>query len=215
MAKPKIENYAKVLVVEGYGDLTFYAEALQRVRSGLEKEVFIHACDGRANIKAHLETLLNPGLLAAKSHIAVIVDADHDGHAAETAFARLLGGLTGRPARAGSWTDGSPRVGLWVAPGDGEPGEIETLVWNSWSRDPANERARACIEAFTGCMERAGFNAQSRHKGLLGALLAIRNDEDPRLGPGARAHVFDFERPEFSSLMDFLRGLDSPKGRNL
>ena len=53
-------------------------------------------------------------------------------------------------------------------------------------------------------MHAAGHSAESRDKGFLAALLAIRNDNDPRLGPGARANVFDFTRPEFASLKQFL-----------
>jgi len=56
-------------------------------------------------------------------------------------------------------------------------------------------------------MSQAGFRAHSPEKGVVGALLAIRNDDDPRLGPGARARVFDFARPEFASLRQFLSGL--------
>jgi hypothetical protein len=55
-------------------------------------------------------------------------------------------------------------------------------------------------------MEKAGFAARSPDKGLIGALLAIGNDDDPRLGPGARAKVFDLNRVEYSELKLFLGG---------
>jgi hypothetical protein len=43
-------------------------------------------------------------------------------------------------------------------------------------------------------------------KGLIGALLAVKSDEDPRLGPGARENVFDLARPELTKLREFLSG---------
>ena len=49
-----------------------------------------------------------------------------------------------------------------------------------------------------------GYHAQSPDKGLLSTLLAIRYDEDPRLGPGARRKVFDLQRHEFAKLREFL-----------
>ena len=60
------------------------------------------------------------------------------------------------------------------------------------------------LETFRACMAEAGFQAQSPAKGLVGSLLAIRNDEDPRLGPGARRGVFDLGQPGFDALRVFL-----------
>ena len=99
---------------------------------------------------------------------------------------------------------GQPNIGLFVTPDGNSNGEIETLVWRAWSNDPANEQPRQCIVDFVDCMTKASLKAKSPDKGLLNALLAIRNDEDPRLGPGARAKVFDFDRPEYAQLKEFL-----------
>ena len=57
-------------------------------------------------------------------------------------------------------------------------------------------------------MNNAGATAQSLAKGLIGTLLAVKNDEDPRLGPGARQNVFNLGRPEFQKLRVFLSGFD-------
>jgi len=59
-------------------------------------------------------------------------------------------------------------------------------------------------------MDGHGRNAHSPDKGRIGALLSVLSDEDPRLGPGARDRVFDFTRPEFQPLLDFLRPLVTP-----
>jgi hypothetical protein len=93
---------------------------------------------------------------------------------------------------------------LFVVPGGAAPGEIETLVWRSWGSDPANRAQKTCIENYVACMANQGARAHSSDKGLIGALLAIRSDDDPRLGPGARTNVFDLTRPELQDLRDFL-----------
>jgi hypothetical protein len=131
------------------------------------------------------------------------------GYSSETSaqLAKLLDQITGQPVAAGKWTGGKPRAGLFLTPDGSSIGEIETLVWRAWSRDPANKQTKSCIDEFVSCMSSAGFTAHSPDKGVLNALLAIRNDDDPRLGPGARAKLFDFARPEFAQLKQFLSGL--------
>ena len=101
---------------------------------------------------------------------------------------------------------GTPKIGLFIVPGGNQPGEIETLVWNSWASDAANTQQRQCIMDYVACMQSAGKAAHSADKGRIGALLAIRSDEDPRLGPGARDNIFDLTRPELSLLRAFLGG---------
>lgn len=200
--KPVIEEFDRVLLVEGYSDLRFYAEVLEHV--GKQDQVFIKEFRGREHLLTNLEAFVTPRLLSQKTALAVIVDADEDAGRIERRLAEALARLTGQEISVGGWTNGQPRIGLLVVPGGGAPGEIESLVWQAWAEDPGNRDQRACIEDFVNCMAGAGAKARSPHKGLISALLAIRNDEDPRLGPGAQANVFDFDRPEYAELSRFL-----------
>ena len=202
---PKLERSDWVLIVEGYSDLLFYAEFLEAL--GRQAGVFIKHFNGKSDLATKLETFLTPQLLATKQAFGVIVDADTSPQAASAEVAKLLSQLTGQTVAAGQWTVGKPRVDLFVTPDGSANGEIETLVWHAWSGDPVNEEPRRCVDQFVACMSKAGFTARSPDKGVVSALLAIRNDDDPRLGPGARAKVFDLERPEFSQLKQFLSGL--------
>lgn len=200
--RPKIENFEQVLMVEGYSDLRFYAELLEHV--GRHGQVFVKEFGGKSELISKLEAFLSKDFLASKTAIAVIVDADADAEQTARALASILERTTGQRVASGTWGAGKPRVGLFVAPGQGHPGEIETLVWRSWAEEPTNAAQRTCIEQFTACMKNAGAVARSPDKGLVSALLAIRNDDDPRLGPGAQARVFDFNRPEYAALKQFL-----------
>lgn len=198
----KIEDYSRVLVVEGYGDLLFYAEVLQAV--GRHTQVFIKELGGKADLRRKLETFVTPAILAAKETLAFVFDADERPDATRSELEALISRLTGQQVIDGSWTEGRPRIGLLVVPGGTVPGEIETLVWQSWGNEPANGAQKSCIEHYVACMANQGARAHSPDKGLIGALLAIRSDEDPRLGPGARTNVFDLTRPELKALRDFL-----------
>lgn len=200
---PKLQDCTNVLIVEGYSDLRFYAEMLESL--GKHGAVFIKQFNGKSDLMLKLEEFITPQLLAEKTKIAVIVDGDNNPSGTFTGLQSKLAQLTGKTvAAAGSWTGGQPDIGIFVTPDGAKNGEIETLVWDAWSGDPANLPAKKCVEQYRDCMAAAGFVAQSPEKGLVSTLLAIRNDEDPRLGPGAQQRVFDFARPEFGNLLSFL-----------
>ncbi len=200
----KMEEFNRVLVVEGYSDLLFYAEVLENVEK--HSEVFIKELGGKASMTTKLETLITPSLLGAKTEIGFIIDADNHPGRTCSSLERQLSALTGQTVVDGKWTNGNPKIGLFVVPGGNAAGEIETLVWNSWANDPANEAKRKCIEDYVKCMRGAKSEAHSPDKGLIGALLSIVSDEDPRLGPGARNGAFDLNRPELTPLKEFLSG---------
>ena len=141
---------------------------------------------------------------SAPWHPGFIFDADNAPAHARSALQTKLSQLTGQPVVDGQWTVGSPKIGLFVVPGGDQPGEIETLVWHSWANDPRNSQPKQCIESYIACLMETGRKAHSPDKALVGALLAVCSDEDPRLGPGTRDNVFDLARPELEPLRHFL-----------
>jgi len=204
--KRNIDDYDRVLVVEGYGDLLFYIEVLEEL--GMHEKVFIQELGGNARRNSKLETLVSPGLLGSKSAIAFIFDADNAPASTRISLQDLLSRITGQQVVDGQWSGGQPNIGLFIVPGGNQTGEIETLVWNSWASDGANAAQKQCVEAYIGCMQTAGATAHSPAKALIGALLAVKYDEDPRLGPGARHNAFNLGRPELQNLRVFLSGFD-------
>jgi hypothetical protein len=204
--KPNIADYKQVLLVEGYGDLFFYKVVLEKL--GKNGNVFIQPLGGKDIRKANLETFVNPGLLNSKTAIGFIFDADDDPETTRKSLQRQLSEITRKPVVDGQWSGGKPNIGLLIVPGGDQTGEIETLVWSSWASDVANAAQKRCVEGYISCMQNAGAAAHSPAKGLIGTLLAVKNDEDPRLGPGARGNVFDLERPELQKLRNFLSGFE-------
>jgi len=209
MKKPELKTSLKILIVEGYSDLTFYAEFLESV--GKHTGVYIKDMGGRERLMAELETFITPALVAAKSHIAVVLDADDD--AGGTFAPRLktkLDALTGYDLQEGVWAnarESGARIGFFVAPEPGAVGEIEDLIWRAVNQDPAHADAVLCVEQFIACMG-AGPTATNQRiaKRKLGSLLAVRHEDDPRLGPAARGRKIDFDAPALGRLREFLSG---------
>ncbi len=209
MKKPELKTSPRILVVEGYSDLTFYAEFLEML--GKQTGVYIKDMGGRERLMAELETFISPALVASKSHIAVVLDADDD--ATNTFYARVktkLDALTGCDLKEGEWSTASKdgaKVGFFIAPAPGAVGEIEDLVWSSFSEDPAHAETVRCVEQFIDCMG-AGPTATNQRiaKRKLGSLLAVRHEDDPRLGPAARDRKINFDAPALRRLRTFLEG---------
>lgn len=199
----KLDEMDRVLIVEGYSDLTFFSEFLATLH-GPDK-VFIKPMEGKTDLIAKLETFISAKLLADKKTICVIVDADDNPRGTKESLENELSRITGQQVTNESWTKGNPSIGLYVTPGGGANGEIETLVWNAWSREVKNHPARDCIMAYRDCMGGTGIRARSPEKGLLSSLFAIKNDDDPRLGPSARAGEIDLGSGVLDPLRDFLR----------
>src|SRR5208282_3978768 len=107
-----IEDYDRILVVEGYSDLLFYAEVLEEL--GTHERVYIQELGGGAGMKAKLETLVSPGLLDAKSAIAFIFDADTAPEKTRNSLQSLLSRITGQQIVDGQWSGGKPTIGLFI-----------------------------------------------------------------------------------------------------
>jgi hypothetical protein len=200
----KIEEFDRVWVVEGYSDLLFFAESLEKCEK--HEQGYIQQIGGKSGLKAKLKALIGPGLLSTRAAIAFVFDADTDPAAAKNSLETLLSRLNGQTVVDGRWTDGKPKVGMFIVPGGNQLGEIETLVWDSWANDNQNAQQRRCVENYVECLRGSGAQAHSSAKGLVGSLLAVRYDDDPRLGPGARRNVVDLGRPELLPLRTFLAG---------
>src|SRR5438128_2289577 len=129
----KIEEFDRLLVVEGYSDLLFYAEVLEEL--GKHGQVFIKDLGGKTDLKNKLETLITPSLLQSKASIGFIFDADQSPIQTRDSLQSLLSRLTSQNVLDVRWTGGNPKIGLCLVPGADKTGEIETLVWQSWAND--------------------------------------------------------------------------------
>jgi hypothetical protein len=207
----KWKNEPLVLFVEGYSDLTFYAEMMEHI--GLFDRCFIQDLGGkgRGKLRDEASLLLTPSNLARISAAGVLLDADDN---ADGAFSLARNALKDAVdvdvPRRGEWVQANNskvRYGVFIV-GDGDKQvEVESLAWAAWSGKPDNGAFRGCVDDFIKCAEARGKTLKSKDKVRIGAVLSVLNEDDPRLGPGARANVLDFGAAEFSALREFLRAM--------
>ena len=206
MSKPDLRKCNKVLIVEGYSDLCFYAEFLQHL--GRYEGVFIQDMKGRTRLEDELELFLTPKLLTEKTHIGIALDADDDGPRLVTRLQNRLREITRRELTEAMWSAGAPNLGFFVAPTPEVTGEIEDLVWRAWAENQANADTVRCVDQFISCMEPSHPSPQHGRiaKRRLGSLLSVQHEDDPRLGPAAQAHKINFDAHAFARLREFLNG---------
>ncbi len=140
----------RILIVEGYSDLHFYAELLRSC--GCLEGVFIKEFKGKANIldRQTLEIYLNEKRLAEKKSIGVLVDADDNPSGTAQALQDHLKAITGQLVNEGSWTGGPPRLGFLVVPDGKSQGELESLVWDAFPDEPRFSEMKQRSASFTG-----------------------------------------------------------------
>src|SRR6266550_2771528 len=124
---PQLEDCDRVLIVEGYSDLHFYAAMLDAL-GRKEDEVYIKTINGKSALSDKLTAFITPELLASKTAIGVIIDADTNPEGTAVSLANVLEHLSGTPVNSGNWTKSKPRIGFFVTPDGVSNGEIETLV---------------------------------------------------------------------------------------
>jgi hypothetical protein len=217
--KREWKNEPLVLFVEGHSDLTFYAEVMEHVRHPLT-DYFIHdlggkdQCKGRTRLGREAALLLQPDNLARMQAVAVILDADADAAAAFALAAGALRSAVGVEVTVPEvWVPkpgSGPRFGIFMARGADGTGEVESLAWEAWKGMPANQPLRECVDGFVTCAEGKGVRLKSKDKVRIGAALAVQNEDDPRLGPGARARLIDLGAPALEPLCRFLAGMRVP-----
>ncbi|MCX6873088.1 MAG: hypothetical protein NTW21_04680 [Verrucomicrobia bacterium] len=207
---PEEAECDRILIVEGYSDLHFCAAFLRHL--GRLEGVFIRNFGGKDNIlkRIALDAEFSPQRLAGKRAIGILVDADDDPRGTAQSLGDLLRDVTGRELHEGEWSEGKPQFGFFVTPDGTNPGELETLVWNVWAGRPAHAAGKESVLTHLKNMEGAGWPAKSPDKARIGAFLAAAYDEDPRLGPGAREGLFDFDDPGFARLRRFLMEFTDP-----
>jgi len=106
MSKPDLKSCPKILIVEGYSDLTFCAEFLAHLKK--DSVVFIKDMGGRPRLMVELDTFINPALLASKTHIAVIVDHDDASPDFSGRLKAKLDAITHPSLTEGQWTESGP-----------------------------------------------------------------------------------------------------------
>jgi hypothetical protein len=195
-----------LLIVEGYSDLHFIAEFLEHL--GNHETTDIYIVGGRSQFELLIPALLQPPTLAFARHIGVVLDADRSADGAFRQIQAILSCCGGVAVPSpGVWAGDCPRYGIFVCPDGNRAGELETAAWEAWAGKPENRDKTVCIEKYIACMKGAGVEGKSPDKVRVGAMLAVHNDDDPRVGPGAQKRLFDFDSAALEPMRAFLAPL--------
>lgn len=191
----------KLLLGEGKDEVNFFIAILKNLGiTGVQVEGY----GGKHKLGDYLETLAVRHGFASLVAIGVTRDADASAAAAyESALASLGRAALQRPPALGSFSEGEPRIGVYIFPGCVRAGMLEDLCLASVARDPATP----CLDEFIGCIESAGCHPNNPSKARVHAWLASRLEPDKRLGEAALKRYWPWDDPAFDPLKTFLRNL--------
>ncbi len=195
IAKPRL------LLVEGIDDKRFIAALM----AALVIDAQVEPVAGKTNTALNLRALVKtPGFTGVHT-LAIVRDADDDANAA---FQSVSGALDAaglpRPDAPAVFVNGPPRIGIFVLPGNGDPGALETLCLTS-VRDDTRLR---CVHQFLECLREIAIIHSSetvKAKAMVQAFLGAQSDPGKRLGESAEAGYWPLDSPAFEALSTFLR----------
>lgn len=193
-----------LLLVEGADDLHFFDALLQHLSI---TEVQVIPCGGKDEIPAIISLLPKLPNFAAVERLGIVRDADTN---PVGAFASVQGGLTranipspSAPARV-TTADGNLSTSVFIMPGEGREGELETLLCQSFA-DPVINR---CIDQFLDCAPRNDDTpVQHSDKAKANAFLSWKPRPEVHVGIAAQRGYWDLAHSCFDSTKQFLRDL--------
>ncbi|MFN8515565.1 MAG: DUF3226 domain-containing protein [Thermomicrobiales bacterium] len=187
-----------LLMVEGEEEERFW-NALLRVRA--RNDIQVQAVGGKYSLTTNLPSATRARGFAQVRRLGVAQDADDD---AGAAFDRICGALViaglSVPRRSWAIAAGSPEVVALVLPDGHNPGDLESLVWES----VAGEAAVSCVESFMTCLVEANIPLpRQQSKARVHAYLATLDPPDRRLGDAAADSLLLLNSPVFDRILEF------------
>lgn len=189
---------ARLLLVEGIDDLNFWSALLSA--EGVSN-VQIVEVGGKDQIRKKLKAVAKTPGFAHVTWLAIIQDADEN---AAAACDRIRGALgdAGLPIPIRCWephTESITVVAI-VLPGNGEAGNLESLV-----RRSVNAETAACVDAYLDCcnvLENAKYE-----KAWVHAFLASLDPPDKRLGHAALSRLLPFDSDAFRPVLTLIQSV--------
>ncbi|MGH8247935.1 MAG: DUF3226 domain-containing protein [Gammaproteobacteria bacterium] len=109
-----------------------------------------------------------------------------------------------RPEQMGSFSDGPPRIGVFILPNCRDDSMLETLCLESVQTNGTSK----CLGDFFACMAAAGvLTARNMTKAKTFAVLAAKDISDPLVGRAAQKGIWPWSHVAFQQLTQFLRAL--------
>ena len=197
----KTINEKKVIAVEGKDEVNFFNALFKHTEiDGFE----IHEIGGKDQFKDKLPALIRMRGFSDVEMLAVIRDADNN---AATAFKSIRNILKKEklkpPAQANQFSDGSPKIGIFIMPGNSDKGMLEDLCLKTVEHHPAMH----CVKLFVDCVSELENPPNNIAKAKAQAFLAAMPRLVNSVGLGAKKGYWDFDSEALTDLKIFISAL--------
>lgn len=192
----------KLLVVEGTEEVRFFYALLKHMNID---SVQVEEIQGKSKLPSFVKTLpIVPNYETVES-IAIIRDADGD---PKNAFQSVINSLKkaglNYPGNHGAFSQGRPKIGIFIMPDGLNPGMLENLCLNAILNDPAMR----CVEEYFNCIAKAGISEPKPiAKAKVYTWLASRENPARRVGEAAEAGYWPWDHVVFTDLLIFLKDI--------
>lgn len=188
----------KVILVEGQDDVIFFHALLKKLEV---YDIEIHEIGGRSQFKDNFPSFrINRGFEKIE-HLAVIRDADTS---ADNEFDSIKYVLEQEgmdvPSERNRFTDGRPKIGVFIMPGDSDEGMLEDLCLKTVE----DKRAMECVRTFIRCASELDEPPKNKAKACCQAFLAAMPNIVCSVGLGALKGYWDFDSDQLAILKSFV-----------
>ena len=201
----------KLLLVEGKDEENFFKALFEKKNI---KAIQIIKCGGKDQFKDKIKAITKlPNFDEAES-LAVMQDADRSADAAFESVCSILkkNGLpfpkkpetfSPGPAKAGF-----PKAGVFIVPGGGKSGSLETLLLSTVEPKSLLE----CVDSFMDCAKKAsesnGYKPpKNMDKARCRAFLSSMERDTPSLGVAAQKGCWNLQSDKLQPVLRFLKEL--------
>jgi len=201
----------KILGVEGTDEKNFF-DALLKYMGIMDFD--IREVGGKDRFKDKLPALrIAPGFSNADgspfvTHLAIVRDKNSD-----NAFKSVVGILKKEgftpPNKHGQFSNGSPKVGIFIMPGETIEG---TMLEDLCLKTVENYPAMKCVSEFATCVSDLESNPKNISKAKVQifkaqVFLAAQSEVVDSVGLGAQKKYWNFDSPALDELKQFLSNL--------
>jgi len=198
---PKPIREKKVFAVEGKDEVNFFEALLKHLGiTGFD----IRDVGGKDKFKKKLPALAHTSGFSDIEVLVVVRDADNDPDAAFDSVRKVLRSQKLEPPdRMNQFSDGNPRIGIFIMPGNSDTGMLEDLCLKTVEEHPAMECVNAFIDCASGLNDPPKIVAKAKAQAFLAAMPEIVNS----VGVGAQKGYWNFDSDELDNLRSFIDNL--------